>query len=111
VTRLDEAEPDLIDSCQKSDIRGLNYTCTDHINIDGGSNWLIGSYFMDKLQGLANFSGFFPRLYVPGTNMVSDKNPTGVNSHQALALIDTKLEIEVGVGYDWPPVILGADEI
>lgn len=46
---MNEAEPDLIDSCVKSDITGLNNTCADHIEIDGGSNWLIGSYFMEKL--------------------------------------------------------------
>lgn len=41
--------------------------------------------------------------------MVSDKNPGGINSHQAMAIIDSRLEIEVGVGYDWPPVILEAN--
>ena len=34
-----------------------------------------------------------------------------LTSHQTLAIIDTALEIKVGVGYDWKPVVLGNDEI
>ena len=68
-------------------------------------------YFEQKLDGLDNFDGFFPRLYLPSTNMVAKDNPEGLNSHQSLALIDTAKEIEVGVGYDWTPAVLKNDEI
>jgi len=72
---------------------------------------MIGSYFEERLANLPNFDGFFPRLYLPSSNMVSKENPEGLNSHQSMAVIDTKKEIEVGVGYDWPPTVLAADEI
>ena len=42
--------------------------------------------------------------------MRTDKAP-GITSHQTLAIIDTALEIKVGVGYNWRPVVLGNDEI
>jgi len=39
------------------------------------------SYFEESLAGLENFDGFFPRLYIPSSNMVAKDNPDGLNSH------------------------------
>lgn len=63
------------------------------------------SYFEERLADLEAFSGWFPRTYVPSATIKSEK--VKITSHQSLALIDTALEIKVGVGYEWPPVVLG----
>ena len=90
----------------------VNYTCSDHIELnDSGQYWMKSSYFEQTLNGLDGFDGFFPRLYLPSSNMVASKDKEGLNSHQSLAMIDTAKEIEVGVGYDWPPVVLESGEI
>ena len=68
-------------------------------------------YFDEQLSDLENFSGFFPRIYIPSSNMVAENDPEGLISHQSLAMIDTAKEIEVGVGYNWPPLVLGPGEI
>ena len=69
------------------------------------------SYFEETLDGLDGYDGFFPRLYIPSSNMVSKDDPDGINSHQSLAMINTALEIKVGVGYDWKPNVLDSGEI
>ena len=63
-------------------------------------------YFNATLQGLETFAGWFPRTYIPTSNLVSAEAPD-IISHQTLAIIDTAKEIEVGVGYDWYPTVLG----
>ena len=67
-------------------------------------------YYMEKLANLEKYQGFFPRTYIPGTDMTAVENPT-YTAHQSLAIIDTRKEIEVGVGYDWSPVVLNDGEI
>ncbi len=42
---------------------------------------------------------------------MKSNNAPGITSHQTLAVIDTAMEIKVGVGYDWKPVVLGNNEI
>ena len=68
------------------------------------------SYYEETLGPLDEFTGWFPRLYIPGSDMTSENAPS-IISHQTLAIIDTKKEIKAGVGYDWTPVVLGSGEI
>ena len=68
------------------------------------------SYYEERLSGLEQYSGFFPRSYLPATYLANDNNPD-LTSTQTLAIIDTLKEIQVGVGYDWAPVELGVSEI
>ena len=67
-------------------------------------------YFQERLKDLEGFQGFFPRIYIPSTNMVS-LTESKIIAHQTLAVIDTKQETLVGVGYNWDPLLLGAVEI
>ena len=84
--------------------------CPDYVKIYGDNYILKADYFSEKLSPLEEFSGFFPRIFVPTTNMVS-KNAPNIISHQTLAIIDTAKEIEVGVGYEWYPLVVGSDQI
>lgn len=69
-----------------------------------------GTYFNEKLANLTSFEGFVPRWYIPATDIYS-KDDSSNHATQTLSIIDTALEIKVGVGFDWPPVILGKKKI
>lgn len=51
-----------------------------------------------------------PRWYIPATIMYQEDTPD-LTSTQTLAIINSTQEIEVGVGYDFPPLVLGSKEI
>lgn len=63
-------------------------------------------WYNETLQNLPTFAGWFPRIYLPSTNLISEMAPD-IISHQTLAIIDSVQEIKVGVGYDWDPVVIG----
>ena len=58
---------------------------------------------------MTQFAGFVPRWYVPGTVIVPIEN-RDLQATQTLAIINTMYEIEVGVGYDWYPLVLERGE-
>ena len=89
---------------------GVEEVCPDYIELAGDRKILKSDYYSEKLSPLEEFAGFFPRTFVPATNMVSDAAP-GIISHQTLAIIDTAKEIEVGVGYEWVPLVVGDNQI
>jgi len=83
--------------------------CEDHVEADG-LKVMKATYFGEKLANLTTFEGFVPRWYVPATDIYSKDDPSN-HATQTLAIIDTALEIKVGVGYDWPPKVLGKNKI
>ena len=90
--------------------------CPDHIQTTASLDNLEAttlmrwSYFKDSLAGLDQFSGFFPRWYLPSTSISKADTPE-IAVAETLAIIDTALEIYVGVGYEWPPLVLEQSEI
>ena len=81
----------------------------DHITIEDSIAIMRVPYFLERLQNLPSFSGFVPRWYFPAEKLrFSKSNTTAIITAM---IIDSRQEIKVGVGYDWPPVILGPDEM
>ena len=87
--------------------------------LDGGQVTLMRTdYFMDRLEGLEGYNGFFPRVLLPSVKMYNkyaseellspsyDKYVT-----QTLFMIDSKAEIYGHMGVDFPPVPLLKGEI
>ena len=77
------------------------------------------NYFMDQLEGLEGYNGFFPRIILPSVKMYSKRNaseeiPSPIYDDyvtQTLFMIDTKKEIYGHMGVDFPPVPLSKGEI
>ena len=64
---------------------------------------------MDRLANMTNFDGWFPRWYIPSAELqFSNSNRTAIAT---VMIIDTALEIKVGIGHDWTPIVLRRDEI
>ena len=55
------------------------------------------------------FWGFVPRWYVPKVSLYFESFAQPVTI--TLMIVDDKQENYVSVGYDWPPIRLGRDEI
>ena len=80
----------------------------DHVMINDTFPILRTEYFASRLSDLDKFAGFCPRWIIPQTRMVSveDVGRTKVATNNMI-ILDSKLEIKVGVGLNsWPPVIL-----
>ena len=95
----------------------LNITvCPDYIqrtpqdDQTAGPSLMRFSYYSEKLTALQQFQGFVPRWYVLASNTAKASKPD-FTATQTLAIIDTELEINVGVGYDWYPLILKPGQI
>ena len=57
-------------------------------------------YYYDRLDGLQDFWGFFPRTYLPQARIYG---PNDDDSEKVtLFFIDTHQEIKVGVGLNFP---------
>ena len=71
------------------------------------------NYYTNRLNGLEGFDGFFPRLFIPNSRIYKKNEDTDEYSFatQTLFWIDSTNEIKVGVGLDFPPVLLGAGDI
>ena len=70
---------------------------------------MIVPYFQSRLDGLKDFDGFVSRWYVPGESLYFEA--TNTTAIITILIIDSAHEIEVGVGFDWKPVVLGDDEM
>ena len=66
-------------------------------------------YFFERLDSLTDFEGFVGRWYFPSETLTADK--TGASDITTALVIDSQREIKIGVGYDWPPVVLGNEEL
>ena len=81
-----------------------------------GSNSLAfarTNYYTSKLNGLDDFDGFFPRLFIPNSRIYKKNEGTDEYTYvtQTLFWIDSTNEIKVGVGLDFPPIPLGLGDI
>lgn len=81
----------------------------DHINIDGTIPVMRVPYYNERLDDLESFDGFVARWYIPGEKLYFKKSDT--TAIITVMILDTAKEIKVGVGYDWPPVVLGRNEM
>lgn len=81
----------------------------DHIYIADSIPIMRTPYFTERLSNLTEFDGFVGRWYFPGEKLVSQE--TNTSAIVTALVIDTANEISVGVGYDWPPVVLGEQEM
>ena len=81
----------------------------DHIVLGGVFSLLKTSYFLDKLDSLSAFDGFFPRTFLPGVKITSQDNPQN-QATLTLFIIDSQKEIKTGVGLDWAPLVLGKSQ-
>ena len=82
----------------------------DHVEVDinGFSIPMLKSaYFENCLKGLEGFGGFAPRALWPHI-MVEANNKTSTN---VLMVINSTLEVQIGMGPEFPPYIMGRDEI
>jgi hypothetical protein len=82
----------------------------DHVEVDinGFSIPMLKSaYFQNCLKGLEGFGGFAPRALWPHI-MVEANNKTSTN---VLMVINSTLEVQIGMGPEFPPYIMGRDEI
>lgn len=74
-----------------ADQTSLNFTvCQDHISeTDSPSSELLKyNYYNDSLADLPQFAGFFPRWYVPSTQLAS-VDLESFSTTQTMAIIDT----------------------
>jgi len=89
----------------------------DHFTLADSIGLVNTPYFMERLEPLqeSTFQGFSPRWYLPQTRLYADIEIEGkterVFQTQTLGIIDTQNEIEIGIGYNWPPVVLGENQI
>lgn len=65
------------------------------------------SYYNQRLQNLSGFDGFAPRTLWPDIKIMAN-NQTSTN---VLLVINTTHEVNIGLGPDFPPIILGKDEV
>ena len=66
-------------------------------------------YFSERLEDMDNFYGFFPRTYLPQSKLYNAD--TSISTKVTLFFIDSRQEIKVGVGLNFPPVALDKDQI
>ena len=85
---------------------------------DGKVTLMRTNYFMDRLEELEGYNGFFPRILLPSVKMYSksasaEKSSPSYDKYvtQTLFMIDTKAEIYGHMGVDFPPVPLLKGEI
>ena len=81
----------------------------DHINIENKIPVMRVPYYNERLAGLESFDGFVARWYIPGEKLYFSKSNT--TAIITVMILDTAKEIKVGVGFDWPPVVLGRNEM
>jgi hypothetical protein len=82
----------------------------DHVEVDIANvsiPMLKTNYFQNCLKDLVGFGGFAPRLLWPHI-MVEANNKTSTN---VLMVINSTLEVNIGLGPEFPPYIIGRDEI
>ena len=79
---------------------------SDHIMVGSVVPLLRTSYFLDRLDSLSAFDGFFPRTFLPGVKITSQDDPQN-QATLTLFIIDSQKEIKTGVGLDWAPLVLG----
>lgn len=70
------------------------------------------SYYNERLSDLDGFWGFFPRTYLPQTKLYRNL-PQGESEWAKMTLffIDSRQEIKVGVGLNFPVCPLAKSEI
>ena len=66
-------------------------------------------YYEERLKDLESFDGFVARWYLPAERLYFEK--TNTTAITTVVVMDTAYEIKVGVGYDWPPLVLGEGEM
>ena len=66
-------------------------------------------YYDQRLNDLESFDGFVGRWYLPAERLYfKQTNTTAITT---VVVLNSAKEIKVGVGYDWPPVVLGEGEM
>ena len=91
-------------------ILGTNITVfDDHVLVNNTFPIMRARYFQEKLEDLDDFDGFAPRWILPRTQIHSPEN--GLNATQIMIILDTAWEVKVGVAPNFPPTILGSQEI
>lgn len=83
--------------------------CEDHILIGDKIPILRVPYYEKRLGNLPSYVGFAPRWYVPHETFKFASLLTPVTL--TMNIFDTKKENYMGIGYDWPPIILGRGEL
>ena len=78
------------------------------MNTGGKLTLMRTKYFLSRLENLSDFWGFFPRTFLPQTNLNKDG---GDSMKITLFFIDTRQEIKVGVGLNFPPAALKQNQI
>ena len=81
----------------------------DHVEISDTVSIMRTPYFQAKLANMTVFDGFVGRWYFPAETLEFQKSKT--TAIVTGLIIDTAKEISVGVGYEWPPVVLGNEEM
>lgn len=86
----------------------------DHVAINSTEGILFSfartPYFDQRLEGLEGFYGFFPRTYLPQTKIYRGTSNDDWTK-MTLFFIDSRKEIKVGVGLNFPVCPLDPNEI